>query len=48
MSDLQTPIKADQLPLKKAFGPDFLYVIPTYQRQFTWEKENFEKLKSSP
>lgn len=41
---LQIPLKAEQAPLDAIFGDDFLFVIPSYQRPFSWEKENFEKL----
>jgi uncharacterized protein with ParB-like and HNH nuclease domain len=43
-STLQIPLKAEQAPLDEIFGDKFLFVIPTYQRPFSWEKDNFKKL----
>ncbi|HEY88847.1 MAG TPA: DUF262 domain-containing protein, partial [Thermoflexia bacterium] len=37
-------IEAREKHLKDLFGDKFLFEIPEFQRQFSWEKENFEQL----
>ena len=44
MSSLHAPIKAEELPLKKIFSSDYLFVIPRFQRPFSWKQDNFEAL----
>jgi uncharacterized protein with ParB-like and HNH nuclease domain len=44
MSELSSPIKVDQYPLKDIFSDKFLFNIPLFQRPFSWSKEHFEKL----
>ena len=44
MASLYTPIKAEETPLKKIFSSDYIFVIPKFQRPFSWKKENFEAL----
>ena len=43
MSELITPIKAEEIKLGKLFN-EFMFVIPKFQRPFSWTSENFEKL----
>lgn len=44
MSELVSPIKAEHYPLKDIFSDRFLFVIPLFQRPFSWSKDHFEKL----
>ncbi len=39
-------MKADNLPIAKVFssGGDIHYVLPHFQREYTWEKENWQTL----
>lgn len=37
-------IEAREVYLKDLFGDKFLFEIPDFQRQFAWEKENFDQL----
>ena len=43
MSDIYSPIKAEQTTLGELFTR-FMFVIPKFQRPFSWTAENFEKL----
>ena len=43
MSDIYSPIKAEQSTLGELFTR-FMFVIPKFQRPFSWSAENFEKL----
>jgi len=40
------PVKADNLRISKVFssGGDIHYVLPHFQREYTWDKENWETL----
>jgi uncharacterized protein with ParB-like and HNH nuclease domain len=37
-------IEANQYPLHKVFGNDFVFTIPLYQRPYAWEKEQASEL----
>jgi len=37
-------IEAREVYLKDLFGDKFLFEVPDFQRQFAWEKENFDQL----
>ncbi|MDH5203876.1 MAG: DUF262 domain-containing HNH endonuclease family protein [Nitrospirota bacterium] len=37
-------IEAKEIYIKDLLGPKFLFQVPRYQRPFTWQAENFEKL----
>ena len=41
---LDNRIEAKETFIKDLFDSKFLFRIPEYQRQFSWEKENFEQL----
>jgi uncharacterized protein with ParB-like and HNH nuclease domain len=41
---MKGPIDATEVYLKDLFNDKFLFEIPNFQRQFAWEKENFEQL----
>ena len=44
MSNLHTPIKAEEQPLGLIFSKNYLFVIPKFQRPFSWVSDNFERL----
>jgi len=44
MSSLHAPIKAEEQPLKQVFSNNYLFIIPRFQRPFSWRRDNFEKL----
>jgi len=44
LASLEIPIEAKQAPLKDILGESFRYDIPKYQRPFSWDKEQFQKL----
>lgn len=44
MSELASPIKAEHHPLKEILSDKFLFIIPLFQRPFSWTKDHFEKL----
>jgi len=44
MSSLYAPIKAEKQSLGAIFSKDYLFVIPKFQRPFSWVKDNFERL----
>jgi uncharacterized protein with ParB-like and HNH nuclease domain len=41
---LDQKIDAKEIYFKDLFGPKFLFQIPGYQRQFSWERDNFDEL----
>jgi uncharacterized protein with ParB-like and HNH nuclease domain len=43
LSDIDSPIKAEQIKLSELFTR-FTFIIPKFQRPFSWTAENFEKL----
>jgi len=43
MSDISSPIKAEQITIGDLFTR-FMFIIPKFQRPFSWTTENFEKL----
>ncbi|MEB3780830.1 MAG: DUF262 domain-containing HNH endonuclease family protein [Desulfurococcales archaeon] len=43
MSELDSPIKAEHITLGELFTR-FMFVVPKFQRPFSWTAENFEKL----
>ena len=44
MSSLHAPIKAEEQSLGFIFSKNYLFVIPKFQRPFSWAKDNFERL----
>ncbi len=43
MSDIESPIKAEQMTLGDLFTR-FMFKVPKFQRPFSWTADNFEKL----
>lgn len=41
---MDNKIEAKEIYFKDLFGPKFLFHIPGYQRQYSWEKDNVEQL----
>lgn len=41
---LDQKIAAKEIYFKDLFGPKFLFQIPGYQRQFSWERDNFNEM----
>jgi hypothetical protein len=37
-------IEAKEAPLGRLYSPDFLFLVPDYQRPLSWARENFQRL----
>ncbi|HHE8908604.1 TPA: DUF262 domain-containing protein, partial [Haemophilus influenzae] len=44
MTSQDYAIKGEAFKLSKVFSSDFQYLIPNYQRPYSWEVENIEQL----